>query len=143
MGLKLNLVEHHLHYPEKRELVHSVLDGRFKRYYQKDALGTDDKKEAISAPDKPIVGLPRQPIPFRMIILLTRSGVMAHRELADVLRKSPSTISHHLEKLMAADVVAKSPDGRDYRLSDSARMERMLVPFNPQPQTLADGFIEI
>jgi predicted transcriptional regulator len=143
VSLKLNLVEYHLHYLEKRELVYSVLDGSFKRYFPKDELGTAEKRDTVSAPDKPIIGLLRQQVPFRIVILLAKSGILAHGDLAKSLHKSPSTVSHHLEKLIDAGMVIQSSDERGYRLSDPARIERLLVSFTPQPLSLADGFQEI
>lgn len=143
LGLKLNLVDYHLHYMEKRELIYSIQDGQFKRYFPKDEVGTGQKRDLVSAPDKPLVGLLRQQVPFRIVILLAKSGVMAHGELVELLHKSPSTVSYHLEKLIDAGVVERSSDAKGYRLSDSARIERVLVSFTPQPLTLADGFLEI
>ncbi len=143
VNLKLNLVDYHLLYLEKRELIYSVLDGHFKRYFPKDEMGTEQKMDLVSAPDKPIVGLLRQQVPFRIVILLAKSGVMAHGGLAESLHKSPSTVSHHLDKLVQAGVVERSSDAKGYRLSDPARIERLLVSFTPQPLTLADGFLDI
>lgn len=143
VNLKLNLVDYHLHYLEKRELIHSVQSGQFKRYFPKDELAAEQKRDMISASDKPIVGLLRQQVPFRIVILLAKAGVMAHGELANLLHKSASTVSHHLEKLIEAEVVLRMVDGTGYRLSDPVRIERILVSFTPQPVTLADGFSEI
>jgi predicted transcriptional regulator len=143
VDLKLNLVDYHLLYLEKREIIYSLLDGQFKRYYPKDMLDADHKKDIYGAPDKQLVGLLRQPIPFRIIVLLARSGVMSHKDLTEALHKSPSTVSHHLDKLHRAGAVTKSPEGRGYALSDPARIERILVSFTPHPETLADGFLEI
>lgn len=143
VNLKLNLVDYHLHYLEKRELIYSLENGQFKRYFPKDEVGAGQKMDLVSAPDKPIVGLLRQQVPFRIVILLAKSGIMAHGELTESLHKSPSTVSHHLEKLIEADVVVRTADAKGYRLSDPARIERILVSFNPQPFSLADGFLEI
>lgn len=143
VNLKLNLVDYHLYHLEKHGLIYSVLDGHFKRYFPKDELGAAEKRDTVSAPDKPIIGLLRQHVPFRIVILLAKSGIMAHGELAESLHKSPSTVSHHLEKLIDAGVVVRSSDERGFRLSDPARIEKLLVSFTPQPLSLADGFQEI
>ncbi len=143
VALRPNLVDYHLHHLEKNDLIYSQLDGQFKRYYPKDQLASDLKKDIVSAPDKPIVGLLRQQVPFRIVILLAKFGSRSHKELTEALHKSPSTVSHHLDKLVLQSVVVQAPEDRSYRLAEPARIERLLMSFTPHPTTLADGFMEI
>jgi len=143
VDLKLNLVDYHLIYLERRGFVYPLQDGIFKRYYPKDIVGAEHRRDLVSAPDKPLLGLLRQPVPFRIIVLLAKRGTATHKDLTDALHKSSSTVSHHIGKLVIANVLVKEPDGRGYSLSDPARMERLLLAFTPQPSSLADGFIEI
>jgi predicted transcriptional regulator len=143
LTLSVNLVDYHLLYLEKRELVFSLSDGPFKRYFPKDSIGADQKKDRISAPDKLLVGLLRQPVPFRIIILIAKNGTMTQRELAEALRKSPSTVSHHMDKLIGAGVVVKDPSASGYALSSPGKIERVLLAFAPHPDSLTDGFLTI
>lgn len=143
VDLKLNLVDYHLLYLEKRDLIYSLQDGQFKRYYPKDQLGSDMKRDVYGAPDKQLVGLLRQSVPFRIVILIAKSGTISHKDLTAALRKSPSTVSHHLDKLLRAGVVSRDTDGQGFCLADSSRIERILLSFTPHPETLADGFLEI
>jgi predicted transcriptional regulator len=124
-------------------MVRSVQEGMYKRYYPKDPFGADLKKDVFSAPDKVLVGLLRQPVPFRIVLLLAKSGAMTHKELTAALRKAPSTVSHHLGKLVDAGAVERTPGGVGYRLADQERMDRILISFVPQSSSLVDGFIEI
>lgn len=139
--LSANLVDYHLLYLEKRELVYSIQDGQYKRYFPRDAVGAD--RSHFSASDKPIVSLLRQRVPFRITLLILKNGTMAHREIVQSVRKSPSTVSHHLEKLVTAGVISKSGNSSEYSISDSSRIERILLRFNPLPASLTDGFLEI
>lgn len=143
LDMRLNLVDYHLHYLEKRDLVYATEDGEFKRFFPTDSPDGAERKDLTSAPDKPIVGMLRQPLPFRIIVLLARYVTRTHKELTDDLRRSPSTVSHHLEKLSRAGIVVALDDGRGYALSDRARIERILLAFKPHPASLADGFVEI
>lgn len=142
-GLSVNLVDYHLSHLMKRELVYSIQDGQFKRYFPKDQLGADERKDLFGAPDKRLVGLLRHRIPFRIVVLLTKHDTLTHRELADSLSRSPSTTSHHLEKLLAAGVVEEVPGGKGYRLANPARTEILLLSLAPHPSTLEEGFLEI
>ncbi len=139
--LSANLVDYHLLYLEKRELVYSIQDGQYKRYFPRDAIGADWSH--FSAPDKRIVSLLRQRVPFRITILILRNGAMTHGEIVHGVRKSPSTVSHHLEKLLAVGVVSRNGNTSEYLISDPARIEKILLRFNPQLTSLTDGFLEI
>ncbi len=143
LDMRLNLVDYHLHYLEKRDLVYATEDGEYKRYYPRDSLDKMNRRDLTSAPDKPIVGMLRQPLPFRIIVLLAKHGTSTHKELTVSLRRAPSTVSHHLEKLTKAGIVVTVDQGRGYALSDQARIERILLAFTPQPTSLTEGFIEI
>lgn len=143
VDLKLNLVDYHLRYLEKRGIISSTEDSQFKRYFAKDEMGAEQRRDLISHMDKPLVSMLRQPVPFKIVILLAESGVMTHGELTKLLGKSPSTVSHHLSKLLEAKMVIKTDDGRAYRLAEPSRIEKILVAFNPQPLTLSNGFLEI
>lgn len=142
-GLSVNLVDYHLRHLEKRELVFSVQEGQFKRYFPKDRLGAGERKDIFCAPDKRLVGLLRQRIPFRIVVLLSKHDMRTHKELVEWLRRSPSTVSHHLEKLVVAGVVEEIPYGKGYRLANPAHTEMLLSYLVPHPSTLEEGFLEI
>ena len=141
VGMQKNLVDYHLEYLEKNDVVRAESDGQFKRYFPLQA--SEHAGALVSASDKATVMMMRQPVPFRVVVLLARRGCMAHKDLAKELRKSPSTLSHHLEKLQRAGVVSPNPDGRGYVLADEKRIARILLSFNPMPSLLANGFLDI
>ena len=143
LDMRLNLVDYHLHYLEKRDFVYATIEGEFKRFYPKDSLAEAERKDLTSASDKPIVGMLRQTVPFKIIVLLAKYGTRTHKELVDALGRSPSTISHHLDKLSTAGIVTTAEGGQGYVLSDRVRVERILLKFTPHPTSLTDGFIEI
>jgi len=141
--LEKNLVDYHLEYLEMNDVVRSESDGQFKRYFPLQTFEQAGAGALVSASDKATVMMLRQPVPFRVVVLIARRGCMAHKDLAKELRKSPSTLSHHLEKLQRAGVVSPNPDGRGYVLADEKRIARILLSFNPMPSLLANGFLDI
>lgn len=143
VGLKHNLVEYHLYYLEKLELVQSIQDGMFKRYFPSDSMGSDSRLDLLGAHDKRIVSLLRQPVVFKIIVLLFMTGAMSQKELSRQIRRSQSTINYHVSRLLETELVAKSEGGSGYVLVDPERMERILLTFSPQPFTLTDGFLDI
>jgi len=143
VSLSANLVDYHLLYLEKRELVYSLQDGLYKRYFPKDAIGESKRKDLISSPDKRIVSLLRQQVPFRITLLILKNGPMTHGRIVESIRKSPSTVSHHLDKLMKAGVVSKNEGKSEFTVSSPEKIERILLQFNPQPANLTEGFLEI
>jgi predicted transcriptional regulator len=143
VDLNHNLVDYHLIYLEKRMIVYSLQDGMFKRYHPYDQLGAIDRKDRFGAPDKPVVAFLRKPIPFRIIVMLAKNEAMSHRDLTENVKRSPSTVSHHLEKLISAGIVVRLAEGGGFSLVDPQRIERILLIFTPQSATLVDGFLEI
>jgi len=141
--LQKNLVDYHLEYLEKNEVVRSESDGQFKRYFPLQAPDAKGNGAVVSASDKTTVMLLRQPVPFRVVVLLARRGCMSHKDLSKELRKSPATLSHHLDKLLRAGVVLPNPDGRGYLLADEKKIARILMSFTPMPSLLANGFLDI
>jgi predicted transcriptional regulator len=141
VGLSPNLVDYHLLYLEKREFVYSHQDGQYKCYFPRDAITVDGNR--VNASDWRIVRLLRQRIPFRITLLILKNGTITHGEITRDVRKSPSTVSHHLMKLTAVGIISKNPSTSEYSISDSTRVEGILLRFNPRPETLTDGFLEI
>jgi len=141
--MQKNLVDYHLEYLEKNDVVRSELDGQFKRYFALQVPDSHAIGSVVSASDKATVMLLRQPVPFRVVVLLARRGCLSHKDLATQLRKSPATLSHHLDKLLKAGVVAPNPDGRGYVLADEKKTARILMSFTPMPSLLANGFLDV
>jgi len=143
VNLSTNLVDYHLLYLEKRGLVYSHVDGQYKRYFPKDSIGEGAGRNLVNAPDKGLVSLLRRQWPFRITLLILRNGAMTHGEIAKSIRRSPSTVSHHLGQLMGTGVVSKIDGASEYVIQDPERIERILLRFNPQPAALTEGFAEI
>lgn len=143
VGFSINLVDYHLTYLEKRGLVYSHEDGQYKRYFPKEIMDESDGKGMVSASDKEVVSLLRRPWPFRITLLVLKNGSMTHGDVVREIKISPSTVSHHISRLLVAGVIQKKEGGAEYSIRDPGRIEKLLLRFNPQPANLTDGFAEI
>lgn len=145
LDLSVPLVDYHLNFLEKYELVAAINDEQYRRFYPKDRLGSDVKTDALSADEKRIVALLRQRIPLQIVLFLLKKGSAQHKEMIPLMGVSASTLSHHLNRLVRRGVVIRTAAGeeRGFRLADEGRTARLLLHYEPPPGTLVEGFIEI
>lgn len=143
VNLPPNLIDYHLLYLEKHGIVSSLEDGLYKRYFAKGEVGDKKNGALINASEMNIVSVLRQRMPFRIILLILKNGPMTHGKIADGIRKSPSTTSHHLERMVRAGVLVKREATSQFDVSSPERFERILLRFEPHPASLTEGFMEI
>ena len=89
-------LRHHLRYLIKSTLITVKVDGKNKRFYTYDRVGTKGQE---------ILSLFRQEIPFKIIMYLYFPGFCSKAELAKDLKVHPSTIHFHIRKLLDMDVI--------------------------------------
>jgi predicted transcriptional regulator len=88
------LAEYHLTYLEKNNYVISAQDekGYYKRFYIKYSdVGVEDKQKLAILRQEPLL---------KIVLLLIKHRSLQHKEIAEKLRISPSTLSYHLNKLI-------------------------------------------
>lgn len=141
MNMSVTLVDYHLGYLEKNGLVSGIMDAQFKRFYPRDPAGTGIRTDFLSIEDKRVLPLLRQRIPLQIVLLLLKEGKVRHRDMIPQMGVSPSTLSHHLAKLLRRGVVQKVEDG--YTLTDAAATLRLLLKVEPAPGTLSDSFARL
>jgi len=130
-GYAYGAVEYHLRRLEKAGAVRVVEDGNLRTYF-----AADFPKE-----DRPLAALVRRnPIRKILIALLTR-GKVTHGELAKEVGMSPSTVTHHLKKLISMGVVSPETGTRGAPLSiaNPAAVDRALLVQRP---SLADPALD-
>jgi predicted transcriptional regulator len=103
LKMSLSTLDYHLHYLEKREIVESKKDGRYTRYFASRKMGVQDKR---------ILSLLRQKTPRNIVLFLLLHPRAMHKEICEELKKSPSTISFHIKKLIEAGVIEAISIGR-------------------------------
>lgn len=145
LGLSVPLVDYHLNFLEKYGIVAGISDEQYKRFYPKDPLGAEQKTDVLSADEKRIIALLRQRIPLQIVLFILKQGNAQHKEMVPFMGVSPSTLSHHLNKLQRRGILVKTAAGdeRGYRLANEAQIARLLLHYEPPPGTLVDSFAEI
>lgn len=142
-GMDANHAKYHLGYLEKHGLVSSKEEGGYTLFFPR-REGPLGAQEAVDAGDKAVLALLRQPVPLHaVLVLLDRSGDVAHADLDAALDVSRTTIHYHMAKLEKAGVVASRREGRErvYRLVDHDRILALLLRYRP-PDSLVAGFLE-
>lgn len=134
LDMRVSLAEYHLFYLEKNQLVVPVNESGYTRYYAKGEVGTEDKK---------VLGLLRQNVPLRIILLLLKCDTSQHKELLQNLDVAPSTLSYHLKKLVSCGVVAVQSYGEEkgYSVINKEMVTRLLIRY--KPYSLIDSFKDV
>ena len=142
-GMSIALVEYHLNSLEGAELISSVEDGGYKRYFA-EPRDKDFPGFRISHQDKRVIGVLRQRVPLQVALLLLRTEWASLKEISDSLGMAPSKLSFHLKKMLAVGIAVRTPraEGKGYALGDRAGILRLLVTFKP-PQDMLEEFSEL
>lgn len=128
LSKKLNIPKttlfYHLNYLKKCELVLVKSADRFSRYYGVRKVGEKNKK---------IFVILRQEIPRKiMLYLILHKDFPSQVEISKHLRKHPTTISFHLDKLMDIGLVRPIPMGNEirYRVNCEHEMYEFFIEYN-------------
>ena len=132
--MRISLAEYHLFYLEKNQLVVPVNESGYTRYYVKGEVGTEDKK---------VLGLLRQDVPLRIVLLLLKCASSQHKELLQNLDVAPSTLSYHLKKLVTCGIISVQTYGEEkgYSMSNKEMVTRLLIRY--KPYNFIDSFKDI
>jgi len=103
---------------EKNNIVNSTRDEN--RYYKRYFIKFDD----IGFQQKKILSLLRQEHLFKIISLLITNEHLKHKELAEELSISPSTLSYHLNRLIEHEIIDVFYHGKEkgFRLKNRAEL---------------------
>ncbi len=122
LNMSLSTIDYHLHYMEKKDIVISRQDGKYKRYFI---------SEKISAEDKRILSMLRQETPRKIVIFLLENPRAIHKEICKHLKKAPSTISFHIKKLIEAGVIEEIAMGKEkaYAVRNEEKVVDLLITY--------------
>ena len=141
-NLSITLADYHLRFLGKHELVSASMDGEYKRFYPRYALGDAGARPALSDREKATLGLLRQPVPLRVVSFLMEREAAQHKEILEQVPVSASTLTHHLKKLVAGGVLVRDPDQR-YRVSDGKDVARLMVSYDLATADQVDTFVRV
>ncbi len=136
LDLSIALTEYHLRQLENADLIISIMEEGYKRYYP--TTGVDGGTLALGGDERRMVGLFRQSIPLRVTLLLLNRDSATNSEIADGLDISRSRLSFHLNKMMRQGVLRKlaRSEGRGYALVDRNKTLKLLIAYRPSPDLL-------
>jgi len=132
LDLSIALTEYHLRQLEESELVSSILEEGYKRFYP--TTGADGGPlRALGGEERRMIGLFRQSIPLQVTLLLLNDEPATNSQMADALGMSRSRLTFHLNKMLRQDVIRKltRSEGKGYVLVDRARTLKLLIAYRP------------
>jgi len=132
MQMRLSLAQYHLANLNRDNLIISITEDGYKRFYIKDSdIGSEDKK---------IVSLLRKEIPLQIVTFLLKKSNAKHKEILEVIDVSPSTLSYHLNKLVEFEIIEVKSYGSEkgYKIKNKRAVISVLVKY-----IVADGFKDL
>jgi predicted transcriptional regulator len=128
------LVEYHLNVLERLALVTSQEEGGYRRFFP-----ARDAKVPLGKVEKVWLGLLRQPVPLGIALYLVENPLAPHKDLADIVPVTKSTLTYHLKNMEAAGLITREPPGvgRAFRLADVEKVLSLLRAYKPTPDLVA------
>lgn len=123
LAIPMGTLEYHLHQLVKAGLLATREDARFTRYFV--AGGGLGRRE------KDLVAILRQRVPRQIAAFLLLSPDSSHGTILSQFQLSPSTLTFHLKKLMATEVVRQRREGREnrYTVVEPEAVAKVLVTY--------------
>lgn len=128
------LVEYHLNVLERMGLVTSVEEGGYRRFFPAKGASVP-----LGRTEKRWLGLLRQQVPLGIALYLIEHEGAAHKDLADVVPVTKSTLTYHLKNMEAAGFIVREPPGtgRIFRLANRDHTLALLRAYYPTPDLIA------
>jgi predicted transcriptional regulator len=134
LEMRTSLVEYHLLFLEKHDIIKSDKETGYKRYYLKGHIGTKDKRYLF---------ILRQKTVLEIILFMIKHDVTTHKEILEHVNVSASTLSYHLQKLLKKEIIGVKRYGADrgYHIKNKDEVVAVLIEY--KPYRLVDGFQDI
>jgi len=134
LKMRISLVEYHLNFLEKHELISVDKETGYKRYFIKGKIGVEDKRYLF---------ILRQKTVLEIILFLLKNDFSPHKTILENVKVSPSTLSYHLNKLLKKGIVELNRYGENkgYRIKNRDEILSILIRY--KPYRILDGFEDI
>ena len=134
LKIRTSLVDYHILFLEKHNLINSDKETGYKRLYAKGKIGAKDKKYLFILRQKTLMSI---------VLQLLKEGNLKHKEILDTIDVSPSTLSYHLKKLIKNDIIEeeKNRNKQGYIIKNKQEIISILIQY--KPYKLLDGFENI
>jgi predicted transcriptional regulator len=119
-GLPLGQVLYHLERLERMGLIVSARDAGFRRYFLTREVGRGEKRYFAAL---------RHEVPRRVLLRLLDRSPLAHKQIQEPLGVAASTLSFHLQRLLASGVLLRVRTGtaNHYAIAEPEIVRRELV----------------
>lgn len=134
LRMRTSLVEYHIFYLAKNEMISIAKEGGYNRYYVKGKTGSVDKK---------ILSLLRQELPLRIVLFLLKNKNAQHKTILKNFDVAPSTLSYHLKKLVQNEIITVTHFGenRGYTVNNREQIVDTIMRY--KPYSVFEGFHDI
>jgi predicted transcriptional regulator len=124
LTINIPLADYHLHYLEETNLISSVKEGGYKRYYIKGEIGEEDKK---------ILSLLQQDYPLQIVTFLLEHPHSKPRDIKTKVLVSSALLSYYLRKLVKYKVIGESLSGekKEFAVVNEELVVRLLIQYKP------------
>jgi predicted transcriptional regulator len=127
LSIQGQLVDYHLLFLERNNLVSAVREKGYTWYYIKGKLGMRERRR---------IAILRQEIPLKIVLYILEHPHARQKEINDEIPIAKSTLSYHLHKLCKQQIVTVEPQGREryYDIADREEIIRLLIQYKPSDQ---------
>jgi predicted transcriptional regulator len=142
-GLLPSLVEYHLRHLIKFDLVLSVKEQGYTRFYASSENDGETLSQVINGRQKKVLHLVRQEVALSIILIILEKTSIKHKDILDEVNVSGSTLSYYLKKLVEAEILIHIRTGveKGYRIKDKEELIKILIMGRIKAPSLVDGFI--
>jgi predicted transcriptional regulator len=134
LNIRKSLIEYHLLYMEKNQILSSLKEVGYTRYYIAGETGSREKK---------FLSIMRQELPLRIVLYLLKNSNVRHKEILENFAIAPSTLSYHLKKLVDGEIIMVSADGEEKRYIVKDEKETIGLLIRYKPFNLFDSFQDV
>jgi predicted transcriptional regulator len=136
LDIPMGVVEYHINYMLKRDMIIARMEGRYKRYYTEGKIGSKEKR---------VLAFLRKDIPRNVIMFLMLNPGARHRDIKAELGISGSTLSFHLKKMIKKEVLQEEGEGgkKKFFVTDPDTVSRTLIIYKKSfMDDLVDSFTD-
>ncbi len=138
LDMAVGNLQYHLHYMEKKNLISAHKDEQFVRYFV--------KNKELDSEGRKVMSFLRKKACSHILVTIMEAPGMNNKDLSSVIGLSPSTVSWHLNKLVAAGIVQKTVCGREshFEVVDTEKVAELIITYKASFfDKLLDNFIEM
>jgi len=131
LQIRTSLVDYHVLFLEKHDLIKSDKETGYKRLYAKGKIGARDKKYLF---------ILRQKTLLKIVLYILKMGSSQHKQILENIDVSPSTLSYHLKKLIKNGILEEDIKSkkRGYIIKEREVIISIIIQY--KPYNLLDGF---